>query len=198
MLDACYDTSVVQSAVDLANTLKPVRGEDFLESVGQLHDFLDDHPALGPVKPSEPAEQHAAGARWSLTEEDLAEVRSVRETVRAVLERASTDAAGAVALVNDGLRRSRATPVLRVGDGGWRTEVVSGTDRCSAHLAAAMFGALASVIATLGPNRLGACAGPNCRGTFVDLSRNGSKQYCTRACAHRVSVAAYRSRNNPG
>ncbi|WP_200950412.1 CGNR zinc finger domain-containing protein [Nocardia sp. Root136] len=30
-----------------------------------------------------------------------------------------------------------------------------------------------------------------------DLSRNGSKQYCTRTCAHRASVAAYRSRNSP-
>ena len=94
--------------------------------------------------------------RWRLDHTDLAEVRAVRETVRDVLERASTDVAGAVALINDGLRRSRATPA-----------------------------------------RLGVCAGPNCRGTFVDLSRNGSKQYCTRACAHRVSVAAYRSRNNP-
>ncbi|HEX7304322.1 CGNR zinc finger domain-containing protein [Lentzea sp.] len=198
MLDACYDTSAVQAAVDLANTLKPVRGEDFLESVAQLRGFLHDHPALGPAEPSEPAAEHATGVRWSPTEEDLAEVRSLRETVRAVLERANTDAAGAVALVNDGLRHSRATPVLRLGDDGWRTEVVSGTDRCSHHLAAAMFSALASVIATLGPNRLGACAGPNCRGTFVDLSRNGSKQYCTRACAHRVSVAAYRSRHNAG
>ena len=47
------------------------------------------------------------------------------------------------------------------------------------------------------PTRLGVCAGPTCRSTFVDLSRNGSKQYCTRACAHRASVAAYRSRQSP-
>ncbi|MFJ8936475.1 CGNR zinc finger domain-containing protein [Streptomyces sp. NPDC102365] len=50
---------------------------------------------------------------------------------------------------------------------------------------------------TLGPARLGVCAGPTCRATFVDLSRNGSKQYCTRTCAHRASVAAYRSRRSP-
>ncbi|MFI2242560.1 CGNR zinc finger domain-containing protein, partial [Streptomyces chrestomyceticus] len=40
--------------------------------------------------------------------------------------------------------------------------------------------------------------GPTCRATFVDLSRNGSKQYCTRTCSHRASVAAYRSRLSPG
>ena len=121
----------------------------------------------------------------------------MRETVRGVLERASTDAAGAADLINDGLRRSRATPALRHEHDRWWTEVTSDTDRCAAHLAATTLSALASVIATLGPTRLGVCAGPNCRATFVDLSRNGSKQYCTRTCAHRASVAAYRSRHSP-
>ncbi|MFC9434497.1 CGNR zinc finger domain-containing protein [Nocardia sp. NPDC057030] len=31
----------------------------------------------------------------------------------------------------------------------------------------------------------------------MDLSRNGSQQYCTRTCAHRASVGAYRSRRSP-
>jgi predicted RNA-binding Zn ribbon-like protein len=118
----------------------------------------------------------------------------VRETVRGVLERASTDAAAAAALINDGLRRSRATPVLRHENDRWWTEVTSDTGSCASHLAATTLSALAAVIATLGPTRLGVCAGPTCRSTFVDLSRNGSKQYCTRTCAHRASVAAYRSR----
>jgi predicted RNA-binding Zn ribbon-like protein len=185
MLDACYTESAVQTAVDLANTLKPIKGEDALETVEQLRDFLDGHS---------PAE--LAGPR-RLARDDLAEVRAVRETVRAVLERANTDAAGAAALINDGLRRSRATPALRHDHDRWWTEVTSDSDRCAARLAATTLGALASVIATLGPARLGVCAGQNCRGTFVDLSRNGSKQFCTRTCAHRASVAAYRSRRSP-
>ncbi|ROS38481.1 CGNR zinc finger domain-containing protein [Amycolatopsis thermoflava] len=180
MLDACHNPSAVQTAVDLANTLKPIKGEDELETVEQLRDFLDDHGA----------------GRWRLTRADLAEVRALRETVRAVLERANTDAVEAAALINDGLRRSRATPALRHDHDRWWTEITSDTDRCSAHLAATTLSALASVIATLGPARLGVCAGPACRGTFVDLSRNGSKQYCTRTCAHRASVTAYRSRQS--
>ncbi|TVT59333.1 hypothetical protein FNH05_05505 [Amycolatopsis rhizosphaerae] len=192
MLDACYSPAAVQTAVDLANTLKPVKGEDALETVEQLRDFLDDHfPA---ESPSSAAGQ---GVRRRLSRADLAEVRALRETVRALLERASTDAAGAAALINDGLRDSRATPVLRHDHDRWWTEVTSDTDRCSAQLAATTLSALASVIATLGPARLGVCAGPNCRATYVDLSRNGSKQYCTRTCAHRASVAAYRSRQSP-
>ncbi|MCA1219251.1 CGNR zinc finger domain-containing protein [Streptomyces sp. 8L] len=193
MQDACYNPWVVQTAVDLANTLRPIKGEDALETVEQLRDFLDDHPAAEP--PSSAADQ-GTGLRH-LTHADLAEVRALRETVREVLERANADAVEAAALINDGLRRSRATPELRHEDDRWWTEVTSGTDRCSAHLAATTLSALASVIATLGPARLGVCAGPTCRATFVDLSRNGSKQYCTRTCAHRASVAAYRSRRSP-
>ncbi|MET9862666.1 CGNR zinc finger domain-containing protein [Streptomyces smyrnaeus] len=193
MQNACYSPWVVQTAVDLANTLRPVKGEDALETVEQLRDFLDDHPVA--VQPSSAANQ-ATGPRH-LTHADLAQVRALRETVREVLERANTDAVEAAALINDGLRRSRATPVLRHEDDRWWTEVTSDTDRCAAHLAATTLSALASVIATLGPARLGVCAGPTCRATFVDLSRNGSKQYCTRTCAHRASVAAYRSRRSP-
>lgn len=200
MLDACYSTWAVEVAVDLANTLRPVKGEDALETVEQLRDFLDSHSSAAPAGPPEPAGSVAdrgAGLRRRLTRADLAEVRALRETVRAVLERASTDAVGAAKLVNDGLRRSRATPALRHDHDRWWTDVTSDTDRCSAHLAATTLSALACVIATLGPARLGVCAGPACLSTFVDLSRNGSKQYCTRACAHRASVAAYRQRHSP-
>ncbi|WP_030018476.1 CGNR zinc finger domain-containing protein [Streptomyces monomycini] len=193
MRDAYYSPLVVQTAVDLANTLRPIKGEDALETVEQLRDFLDGHPAAEP--PSAAANQGTGPRR--LTRADLAEVRALRETVRAVLERANTDAGEAAALINDGLRRSRATPVLRHEGDRWWTEVTSDADRCSAHLAATTLSALASVIATLGPARLGVCAGQACRATFVDLSRNGSKQYCTRTCSHRASVAAYRSRRSP-
>lgn len=198
MLDGCYiDAAAVQLAVDLANTLRPIKGEDELETAAQLRDFLDHHFPAGPVESPNSAADQWTGPRKPLTHADLAEVRALRETVRAVLERANTDPAGAATLINEGLRHSRATPILRHEDDRWWTTVTSDTDRCSAHLAATTFSALASVIATLGPTRLGVCAGTNCRATFVDLSRNGSKQYCTRTCAHRASVAAYRSRRSP-
>lgn len=196
MLDACYISTAVETAVDLANTLKPIKGEDALETLEQLRGFLNDHPSAGPSRSPSAATDRGTDPHRPLTPTDLAEVRALRETVRGVLERASTDAVGAAGLVNDGLRNCRATPALRHDHDRWWTEVTSDTDKCSAHLAATTLSALASVIATLGPTRLGVCAGPSCRGTFVDLSRNGSKQFCTRACAHRASVAAYRSRHS--
>ncbi|GAA3358174.1 CGNR zinc finger domain-containing protein [Saccharopolyspora gregorii] len=184
MLDGQHDPAI-RTAVDLANTVKPITGADELETVQQLADFLDRHA------PAAPGPRHPTRA-------DLAEVRALRGTVRAVLERASTDAAGTAALINDGLRRSRATPALRHEQGRWWTETTSDTDRCAAHLAATTLSALAAVIAAHGPARLGACAGLRCRAVFVDLSRNGSKRYCTRNCAHRAGVAAYRSRQGRG
>ena len=42
--------------------------------------------------------------------------------------------------------------------------------------------------------RLGTCASATCRRAFVDRSKNGSKTYCSDTCAHRESVAAFRSR----
>ncbi|MEW2450964.1 CGNR zinc finger domain-containing protein [Streptomyces parvulus] len=184
--------------MDLANTLKPVKGEDALATVDQLRDFLAGHPGPGTAGPGSAAGAPCPAPRSRLDSTDLAEVRAVRETVRAVLEGAASDPAGTAALINDGLRRSRAILVLRNEHDRWWTEAVSDTDRCAAHLATTTLSALASVIAARGPSRLGVCAGQACRGTFVDLSRNGSKQFCTPSCAHRASVAAYRSRNRHG
>ncbi|MFE2353626.1 CGNR zinc finger domain-containing protein [Streptomyces parvulus] len=195
---ACYVPSAVQTAVDLANTLKPVKGEDALETVAQLRDFLAGHEGPEPALPTSAAGTPRPLPRSRIDATDLTEVRAVRETVRAVLEGAAADPAGTAALINDGLRRSRATLVLRHEHDSWWTEAVSDTDRCAAHLATATLSALAHVIATRGPARLGVCAGQACRGTFVDLSRNGSKQFCTPTCAHRASVAAYRSRRTEG
>src|SRR5437899_11680198 len=91
MLYACYNPSVVQTAVDLANTLKPIKGEDELETVEQLRGFLDDHFPAGPAEPPSSAADRGTGPRRRLTRADLAEVCALRETVRAVFERASTD-----------------------------------------------------------------------------------------------------------
>lgn len=186
MRNACCTPARVATAVDLANTWRPVRGEDDLGTLPQLRTFLVAHPPAGGRDASPP-----------LTDADLAEVRAVRATVRAVLETAGTDADRAAEIVNAGLRHHRVVPMIRRDEDGWWADVVADADRPAAHLAAVTLGALAAVITTLGPGRLGVCAGSSCRATFADLSRNGSKQYCTRACAHRASVAAYRNRRRP-
>lgn len=67
MKNAHYSPEEVQTAVDLANTLRPIKGEDALETVEQLRDFLDDHPVA--VPPGSAADQrtgprHLTRATW--------------------------------------------------------------------------------------------------------------------------------------
>lgn len=194
MPHACNDSTMLQTAVDLANTLRPIKGEDELETVQQLAAFLRAHPQAGAGGGVDWHDEKDAGERSHLNPSDLQEVRGLRQTVRGVLEQARVDPEAAAVQLNACLRRYEAVPVLRHDHGTWRTELAPASDCAPARLAVAILGALASIITTLGPTRLGVCAGKSCRATFVDLSRNGSKRYCTRTCAHRASVAAYRNR----
>jgi predicted RNA-binding Zn ribbon-like protein len=42
--------------------------------------------------------------------------------------------------------------------------------------------------------RLRVCAAPDCTGLLVDLSRNGSKRFCSVRCGNRVNMIAFRER----
>ena len=54
---------------------------------------------------------------------------------------------------------------------------------------------LAYVLTSDNAARLGTCAAPGCERVFLDLSRNGSRRFCTTACQNRVKAAAYRARH---
>jgi predicted RNA-binding Zn ribbon-like protein len=54
--------------------------------------------------------------------------------------------------------------------------------------------ALALVVDTYGQKRFGLCEARNCDRGYVDLTRNGSRRYCSDACRARAKMAAYRSR----
>jgi predicted RNA-binding Zn ribbon-like protein len=43
-------------------------------------------------------------------------------------------------------------------------------------------------------DRLGICAGPGCERVFVDLSKNGSRRFCSTACQNRVKATSFRAR----
>jgi predicted RNA-binding Zn ribbon-like protein len=44
-------------------------------------------------------------------------------------------------------------------------------------------------------SRLSLCADDRCEGLVLDLSRNRSRRFCSRTCANRNAVAAYRARH---
>jgi predicted RNA-binding Zn ribbon-like protein len=54
--------------------------------------------------------------------------------------------------------------------------------------------AFADVVRTQQLERLRLCAADDCSNVHVDLSKNRSRRFCGTACANRVNVAAYRTR----
>jgi predicted RNA-binding Zn ribbon-like protein len=44
--------------------------------------------------------------------------------------------------------------------------------------------------------RLRVCGADDCDGLFLDLSRNGSKRFCSVRCGNRVNMTAFRARRN--
>ena len=43
-------------------------------------------------------------------------------------------------------------------------------------------------------DRLRVCAADDCTGLVLDLSRNGSKRFCSVRCGNRVNMIAFRAR----
>ncbi|MFI6734941.1 CGNR zinc finger domain-containing protein [Nonomuraea sp. NPDC050451] len=56
--------------------------------------------------------------------------------------------------------------------------------------------ALALVVDGYGPDRFGVCEARQCEAVYIDLTRNGSRRYCSAACTARAKTAAYRSRRH--
>ncbi|HEV7948458.1 MAG TPA: CGNR zinc finger domain-containing protein, partial [Glaciihabitans sp.] len=54
--------------------------------------------------------------------------------------------------------------------------------------------ALVDVIRTGETGRLRSCAAGDCSGVFLDLSRNGSKRFCSVRCGNRMNMIAFRER----
>ena len=172
-----YTDEPVRLAVDLVNTLQPVTGIDQLTDLAALRAFLRTHDEAG--RP---------------TARDLDGVRRLRADLRAVFAAGEPETAGEC--INHVLEEARATPRISVHSGEPHLHfqpVGSGlADRIG--VAAAM--GLAVVLCNEA-GRLGVCASASCQEAFVDMSKNRRKRFCSEACAHRESVAAFRARRRP-
>lgn len=54
--------------------------------------------------------------------------------------------------------------------------------------------ALALIVDGYGPDRFGQCEAHGCDAVYIDLTKNGSRRYCSPACTARAKTAAYRRR----
>ena len=125
-------------------------------------------------------------------EAELAAVLRLRERLARLWEMTPDEA---VELVNTLLRAANALPQLVKHD-GWDYHIhatspdVPLADRIAVDAAMAF----TDVIRTGQLDRLRRCAAEDCDNVHVDLSKNRSRRFCGTACANRVNVAAYRTR----
>jgi predicted RNA-binding Zn ribbon-like protein len=174
------DTEVsLQFAVVLANTVAGATrsGVDELVSPAQLTALLTEHRYSG---------------RFDRDEVEVADVRETRGRIRQIWGM-HRDAAAAE--VNAMLWEARALPrLVRHDDFDWHLHATDPSAPLAERIRVEVALALVDVIRTAETGRLRPCAAPDCAGVLLDLSRNGSKRFCSIRCGNRMNTIAFRKR----
>ncbi len=124
---------------------------------------------------------------------DLAETAAQLRVVFAAVDAGDVDAAASQ--VNTLLAATGARPQLDRHDGEpWHLHFHGRTDTLAQGWAAGCATGLAVVLGTELYNRLGVCTAPRCDRVYVDVSRNGTRRFCSTSCQNRVKAAAFRAR----
>ena len=126
---------------------------------------------------------------------DEAELRDVRQT-RSLLRRVWVlDRDDAVAEVNRILREAKALPYLARHDAlDWHIHATVPEAPLAERMRVEAALALMDVIRMNETARLRVCEAIDCAGLVLDLSRNGSKRFCSVRCGNRMNMIAFRER----
>ena len=152
-------------------------GDDELATTQQLADLLERSVYTGRV------DRDAV---------ELDEVRSTRDLLRRVW---TLDRDDAVVEVNAMLASARALPQLERHDGfDWHMHATAPDAPLAERIRVEASLALIDVIRMNEMDRLRVCEADDCAGLFVDLSRNGSKRFCSVRCGNRMNMVAFRER----
>ncbi|GIE83454.1 hypothetical protein Aph02nite_94040 [Actinoplanes philippinensis] len=126
---------------------------------------------------------------------DQAELDAVRETRNLLREVWTLDRDDAVEAVNRMLREAHAVPYLTRHDGSdWHIHATEPDAPLAERIRVEAAMALIDVIRMDETGRLRVCDADDCAGLFIDLSRNGSKRFCSVRCGNRVNMTAFRAR----
>jgi hypothetical protein len=100
--------------------------------------------------------------------------------------------------VNRLLEETSAQPRLERHDSQpWHVHFHGTSGTLAGDWAAAGATGLAIVLGSDSYDRLGVCTAPHCDRVYVDVSRNGTRRFCSTACQNRVKAAAFRARRDP-
>jgi predicted RNA-binding Zn ribbon-like protein len=128
---------------------------------------------------------------------DQAELDAVRETRELLRDIWVLDRDDAVDAVNRMLREARAVPhLVRHDDYDWHIHATEPDAPLAERIRVEAAMGLIDVIRMDETRRLRVCGADDCDGLFLDLSRNGSKRFCSVRCGNRVNMTAFRARRN--
>lgn len=183
-----HTSSVVVATVAAVNVVAPgnALGRPYLPPTG--HDLAEQlAAALLPGTLRTPLVPSAA---------QVAELVAYLEDLRAVFGMlAGGDLDAACRRVNDLLSVTGAIPVLSRHDGEpWHLHFHSPDAPWAVGWAGSMATGVATVLGSPAHDRLGVCSAPACDRVYVDVSRNGTRRFCSIACQNRVKAAAFRER----
>jgi predicted RNA-binding Zn ribbon-like protein len=135
---------------------------------------------------------HSYSGRRDRDAAELVSVRSTRDLLRRVWSLSRDDA---VAEVNRMLRDAGALPFLMRHDHfDWHLHATEANAPLAERIRVEVSLALVDVIRSGESGRMRVCGAPDCMGLLLDLSRNGSKQFCSVRCGNRMNQLAYRER----
>ncbi|GAA4264438.1 CGNR zinc finger domain-containing protein [Frondihabitans peucedani] len=165
--------------VALVNTVAGASrsGEDELPDPASLTALLDRYGSTG---------------RFDRDDAELEAVRATRTLFRSIFTMSRDDA---VVAVNGMLHDARALPQLVRHDGyDWHLHATEPDAPLDERMRVEAALALVDVLRSDEQGRLRACGAPDCEGVLVDLSRNGSKRFCSVRCGNRMNMVAFRER----
>jgi predicted RNA-binding Zn ribbon-like protein len=166
----------VRIAADLVNTGRS--GVETLPTAADLRRFLLDHAEPEPV---------------TVTAEELARVRAVRQRLRVAFE--TDDPHEAAHVLNDLLAAYAARPYLSDHDGTpWHLHVTGMEADWAQWIGATTAMGLAVLVAGHGFDVLRRCPATGCERVFIATSRRQTRRYCSPTCASRTRVTAHRIR----
>lgn len=178
-----HTSDVVGYAVALVNNVTAGERHGRPMSVPEGDDLVaavrDAVPAIHPPKPAEAIKLAAWAIRF-------------REVVELV-DRGDLDTA--CTRLNEIMAESGAVPMLSRHDGeSWHLHFHGPDADWATAWAAPMATGLAVVLGNPAVDRLGVCQAPACDRIYIDVSRNGTRQFCSTSCQNRVKAAAFRAR----
>jgi predicted RNA-binding Zn ribbon-like protein len=177
--------AVVTVAVSLVNALTPgqARGRAYAPG-GDLAATV-----TAALRTGLPTARPVTGAEAADLVATAAQLRVVFDAVD------GGDLDAAARQINALLAATGARPQLdRHDDEPWHLHFHGRSDSLAEGWTAGCATGLAVVLGTELYDRLGVCSAPRCDRVYVDVSRNGTRRFCSTSCQNRVKAAAFRAR----